>query len=139
MAEEPGELDGEENPEVGVDSSGTVCDGHGLRDEAGASRYLPMEGCGRSQEAVRELVRVGPGDEGTNRGVARTDGPCRPDDRRALGGYCGPLDSRSYDGLHGGTQQPVLGCGAKGQRVWSLEYMTTMLYFVPGKLNLPCY
>jgi len=102
---------------VGVDGSGTVCDGHGLRDEAGASRYLPMEGCGRSQEAVRELVRVGPGDEGTNRGVARTDGPCRPDDRRALGGYSGPLDSRSDDGLHGGTQQPVLGCEAQGPRV----------------------
>ncbi len=84
VAEEPGELDGEGNPEVGVDGSGTVCNGHGLRDEAGASRHLSMEGCGRSQEAVRELVRVGPGDEGTNRGVARTDGPCRSDDRNNL-------------------------------------------------------
>ena len=44
---------------MGVDGSGTVCDGHGLRDEAGASRYLPIDGCGRSQKAVRELVRVG--------------------------------------------------------------------------------
>ncbi len=102
---------------MGVDGSGTVCDGHGLRDEAGASGYLPMEGCGRSQEAVRKLVRMGPGDEGTNRGVARTDGPCRPDDRRALGGYSGPLDSRSDDGLHGGTQQPVLSCEAQSPRV----------------------
>ena len=117
MAEEPGELDGEGGPEVGVDGSGTVCDWHGLRDEAGASRYLPMEGCGRSQKAVRELVRVGPSDEGTNRGVARTDGPCRPDNRRALGGYSGPLDSRADDGLHGGTQQPVLSCDAQGPRV----------------------
>ena len=117
MAEEPGKLDGEGNPEVGVDGSGTVCNGHSLRDEAGASRYLPMEGCGRSQEAVRELVRVGPGDEGTNREVARTDGPCRSDDRRALGGNLGPLDSRADDGLHGGTQQPVLGCEAQGPRV----------------------
>ena len=114
VAEEPGELDGEGNPEVGVDGSGTVCNGHGLRDEAGASRYLPMEGCGRSQEAVRELVRVGPSDAGADRGVARADGPCRPDDRRALGGYSGPLDSRSDDGFHGGTQQPVLGCEASG-------------------------
>ena len=117
MAEEPGKLDGEGSPEVGVDGSGTVCNGHGLRDEAGASRYLPMEGCGRSQKAVRELVRVGPSDEGTNRGVARTDGPCRPDNRRELGGYSGPLDSRADDGLHGGTQQPVLGCQAQGPRV----------------------
>ena len=76
-----------------------------------------MEGCGRSQKAVRELVRVGPGDEGKNRGVARTDGPCRPVDRRALGGYSGSLDSRSDDGFHGGTQQPVLGCEAQGPRV----------------------
>ena len=68
------------------------------------SRYLPMEGCGRSQEAVRELVRLGEGDEGAGRGVARADGPSRSDDRRALGGYSGPLDSRSDDGLHGGTQ-----------------------------------
>jgi len=117
VAEEPGELDGERVPEVGVDGSGTVCDWHGLRDEAGASRYLPMEGCGRSQEAVRELVRVGPGDEGGDRGVARADGPRRSDDRRALGGYSGPLDSRADDGLHGGTQQPVLGCEAQGPRV----------------------
>ena len=102
---------------MGVDGSGTVCDWHGLRDEAGASRSLPMEGCGRSQEAVRELVRVGPGDEGTNRGVVRADVPCRPDDRKALGGYSGPLESRSDDGLHGGTQQAVLGCEAKGPRV----------------------
>jgi hypothetical protein len=48
VAEEPGELDGEGNPEVGVDGSGTVCDEHGLRGEASAARYLPMEGCGRS-------------------------------------------------------------------------------------------
>ncbi len=80
MAEEPGKLDGEGGPEVGVDGSGTVCDGHGLRDEASASRYLPMEGCGRSQEAVRELVRVGPGDEGADWRTARADGPCRSDD-----------------------------------------------------------
>jgi hypothetical protein len=75
LAEEPGELDGEGNPEVGVDGFGTVFNGHGLRDEVGASKYLPVEGCGRSQKAFREMVRVGPGDEGPNRGVARTDGP----------------------------------------------------------------
>jgi hypothetical protein len=94
-----------------------VDDGHGLRDQTGASRYLPMERCGRSQEAVRQMVRAGPGDEGADRGVARTDGQCRSDDRRVLGGCSGQLDSRSDDGLHGGTQQPVLGCEAQGPRV----------------------
>ena len=117
MAEEPGELDGEGNPEVGIDGSGTVCNGHGLRDEAGASRYLPMEGCGRSQEAVRELVRVGPSDAGADRGVARAHGASGPDDRRAHGGNLGPLDSRPDDRLHGGTQQPVLSREAQGARV----------------------
>jgi len=62
-------------------------------------------------------VCLGPGDEGTNRGVARADGTSGPDDRRALGGYSDSLDSRSDDGLHGGTQQPVLGCVAQGPRV----------------------
>ena len=40
---------------MGVDGSGTVCDSHGLRDE------------------------------GTNREVARADGPYRSDGRTALG------------------------------------------------------
>ncbi len=40
VAKEPGELVGKGGPEVGVDVPGTVCDGHGLPDEAGASRYL---------------------------------------------------------------------------------------------------
>ncbi len=117
VAEEPGELDGEGNPEVGVDGSGTVCDGHGLRGEAGPSGYLPMGGCGRSQEGVRELVRMGTGDKGADRGVARSDGRRRPDDRSALGGCSGPLDLRSDGGLHGGTQQLVLGCEAQGPRI----------------------
>ncbi len=80
VAEEPGEMDGEGGREVGVDGSGTVCDGHGLQDEAGASRYLSIEGCGKSQEAVRKPVRVGSGGEGADQGVARADGPCRADD-----------------------------------------------------------
>ncbi len=139
MAEEPGELDGEGGSEVGVDGSGTVCDRHGLPDEASASRYLPMEGCGRSKEAVRELVRVGPGDEGTNRGVARADGPCRSDDRRALGGYSGPLDSRADDGLMEGLNSLFSAVKRKARGYRSVEYMTTMLYFVAGKLTLPCH
>jgi hypothetical protein len=42
VAEQPGELDREGDLEVGIEGAGTVCDGHGLRDEAGASRHLPM-------------------------------------------------------------------------------------------------
>jgi hypothetical protein len=76
-----------------------------------------MEGCGGSPETVRQLVRVGAGDAWPNRGDARTNGPSRADDRRAFGGNPGPLDSRSDHRLHGGTQQPVLGCEAQGPRI----------------------
>ena len=44
MAQEPGELDGKGSSKVGGNGLGTVCDGHGLRDEADASRHLRMEG-----------------------------------------------------------------------------------------------
>ena len=117
MAQEPSELDGEGNPEVGVDGSGTVCNGHGLRDEAGASRHLSLEGRRGRQETVRELVRLGEGDEGAGRGVARAHGASCPDDRRAHGENLGPLNSRPDDRLHGGTQQPVLSREAQGPRV----------------------
>ena len=140
VAEEPGELDGEGNPEVGVDGSGTVCNGHGLRDEAGASRYLPMEGCGRSQEAVRKLVRVGPSDAGADPGVARADGP------RAARMIEGHLEGILAHWTRGLTTALMEGLNslfsavkrkARGYR--SVEYMTTVLYFVAGKLTLPCY
>ncbi len=49
MAEEPGELDGKGRPEVGFDGPRTVRDGHGVRDEAGASRHLIIEGRRGSQ------------------------------------------------------------------------------------------
>ena len=75
MAQEPNKLDGEGDPQVGVDGSGTVCDGHGLRDEAGASRHLPIEGCGRSLKAVPEMVGLGARDAGRNRKTARADDP----------------------------------------------------------------
>ena len=44
VAQEPGELDGKGSSKVGGNGLGTVCDGHGLRDEADASRHLRMEG-----------------------------------------------------------------------------------------------
>ena len=47
------------NLEVGIDVPGTVCDMHGLRDEAGASKHLRLDGSEVSQDAVRQLVRVG--------------------------------------------------------------------------------
>ncbi len=117
VAQEPGELDGEGNPEVGVDGPGTVCDGHSLRDEAGASRHLRAEGCRGGQEAVPKRVRLGACNAGTDRGFARADGAHSPDDRRALGGDLGPLDSRPDDRFHGGSQQPVLGREAAGTRI----------------------
>ena len=39
VAQEPGELDGEGSPKMGVDGSGTMREGYGLRDEAGASGH----------------------------------------------------------------------------------------------------
>jgi hypothetical protein len=40
-----------------------------------------------------------------------------PDDRRALVGSIEPMDSRADDRIHGGTQQPVLGCEAQSSPV----------------------
>ena len=117
VAQEPGELDGKGSPEVGVDGPGTMCDGHGLPDEAGASRPLPAEGCRGGQEAVPKLVCLGAHDAGTNRRTARADGPSCPNGRGSLGGDPGPLDSRSDHRLHGGSQQPVLSREAQGARV----------------------
>ncbi len=117
VAQEPGQLDGEGNPEVGVDGLGTVCDGPGLRDEAGASRHLRAEGCRGGQETVSKLVRLGAGDAWANRRTARADGPSCPDGRRAFGGNLGPLDSRSDDRLHGGSQQLGLNREAQSPRV----------------------
>jgi hypothetical protein len=116
-AEEPRELDGEREPQVGVDVLGTVRDGYGLRDEAAASRHLSIEGRRGPQENVRELVGLGKGDEGAGWGVARAYGVSGPDDRRADGGNLGPLESRPDDRLHGGTQKSVLRREAQGARV----------------------
>jgi hypothetical protein len=102
------EIDGKGNPQVGVDGLGTMCDGHGSRDEVGAARHPRAEGCRGGQEAVPKLVRLGAGDEWTNRRTAGPDGPSRSDARRAFGENLGPLDSMADDRLHGGAQQLVL-------------------------------
>ena len=124
---------------MGVDGSGTVCDGHGLRDEAGASRHLPMEGCGRSQEAVRELVRVGQAMR------ERTGELLEPMARAArmieghmegiLAHWTQGLTTAFMEGLN--SLFSAVKRKARGYR--SVEYMTTVLYFVAGKLTLPCY
>jgi hypothetical protein len=63
MDQEPSELDGEGDPQVGVHVPGTLRDGAGLRDEAGASRHPLMEGRQGRQENVGKLVRLDEGDE----------------------------------------------------------------------------
>ncbi len=67
VAQKPSELDGEGDPQMGVDVPVTVRYGYGLQDEVVASRHLSPEGRRGPQENVRELVRLGEGDEGTGR------------------------------------------------------------------------
>jgi hypothetical protein len=50
---------------------------------------------------------VGAGDAETDGGIARADGSSDPDDRMVVRGNLGPLDSRDYDGLHGGGLNSV--------------------------------
>jgi hypothetical protein len=88
---------------VEFDGSGTARNGHGLRDEVGASGHSRAKGCPGGQEAVPKLVRLGAGDAGPNRRTARAYG------QRCLGGRgsllesC-PLDSRSDNLFHGGLK-----------------------------------
>ncbi len=124
---------------MGVDVPGTVRDGYSLRDEAGASKNISVEGRRGRQENVRELVRLGKGDEGAGREFARPHGASVPDDLRAHGGNLDPLESRLYDRLHGGTQQHVSVVKRKAHGYRTVDYMTSMLYFVAVKLTLPCY
>ena len=142
MAQQPVQLDREGSQKVGVDGHGTVGDVHSLRDEAGASRHLPMEGCGRSQEAVRELVRVGAGDAGdagTDRGVAQADGSSGPDDRRELGGNLGQLDSRLITAFMEGLNRLFSAVKRKVRGYRTVGYTTGKLCFVVWKLTLLCY
>jgi hypothetical protein len=88
--------------------------GRGLRAEPGAARYRRIGGGRDCQETFRQLVRVGAGDAETEGGIARANGSSDPDDRMVVGGNLGPLDSRVYDGLHGGAQQRVLGHESQG-------------------------
>ncbi len=62
-------------------------------------------------------MRVGLGDVGANRGVGQTDGSCRPDGRRTLGGSTVLPVTRSNDGLQLGAQQPGLGRQVVGREI----------------------
>ncbi len=64
-----------EKPEVEFDAPRTVRNGHGLQDEAGASRHLQVKGCLRDQEDVPKLLRLGARDALANRRTARAYGP----------------------------------------------------------------
>lgn len=90
---------------------------NGIRDEAGASMNLRMERHCGSQETVRDLLGVAPGDAKVNQGVAGKDNKCPPHDRREILRNPGPIGSSAADRLHGGNQQRVLGCKAQGPRV----------------------
>jgi hypothetical protein len=91
--------------------------GHGLRDEAAASRHLRMEGRRGREETVRQRVRMGASNAGTDREVARADGQSGPDDRRELGGNLGPFDSALTTACMEGAKQSVLVRKARGPRM----------------------
>jgi hypothetical protein len=44
VVQKPSGLGGEGDPQVGISGLGTMCDRYGLRDEAGTSMHLRMEG-----------------------------------------------------------------------------------------------
>jgi hypothetical protein len=78
MGLEPSELNRKGSPEVGVDDPRTVCEEHGLRVQAGASKHQRTEGCRRDNEAFPNLLCFGARDAVTNRRAASPDGPVCP-------------------------------------------------------------
>ena len=66
MAQEPIELNASGGRQLELGDPDVTCERHGLRDEAGATRYLSVEcGLGR-QEYVPKLMLVGEDSTGTN-------------------------------------------------------------------------
>ena len=139
VAQEPGELDGKGSPEVRVDGPGTMCDGHGLPDEAGASRHLRAEGCGGGQEAVPKLVCLGACNAGLTgdllEPMARTARMVEGHLEGILAHWTRGLSTAFMEGLN--SLFSAVKRKARGYRM--VEYMTAMLYFVAGILTLPCY
>ena len=138
MAQEPGKLDCEGNPEVGVDGSRTVRDGLGLRDQAVASRHPRLGECQRGQEAVPKLVCLGVWNPAIDRGFARADGAHSSDDQRALGGNLGNwtrgLAITFMEGLNS-----LFSVKRRSPGYRTVKYLKAMLYFVAGKRTLLCY
>jgi len=138
VAEEPGQLHGKGGTEMGVDALGTVRDGPICRDEIGASGYLPKEGCRGSPETVQELLRLRAGDAASNRVNALTYGPYRPYSRKAFRENSGAMDSKANLSFQGLTRENVVDFEAKSPWYRSVEYLSTIPYFVAEKIILPC-
>ena len=137
VAREPGGMDGKGSPEMGVDGHATMCDGHGLPAEAGVSIHLRAGGCRGRRKAVPKLLRLGLRYAGLNRKTLRADGPSCQDGGRSLGGNPRSLDSRSDDRLHRGLNRLLAVVPRKARGYLTVEYMTSMLYIIAGKLTLP--
>ena len=85
-------------------------------------------------------MRVGAGDSETDWGVAQAEGARGPDDRMELGGDPGPQDSRPFTAAMEGFNRLFSAVKRKVPGYRTVEpYMTAMLYFVAGKLTLPCH
>ena len=85
VAHEPVELNASGGPQLELCGPDVTCERHGLRDEAGATRYLSVEsGLGR-QEYVPKLMLVGEDSSGTNWSTAFANGSRWPDNRGARG------------------------------------------------------
>ena len=114
-------------------------DWHGLRIAVGALRHLRMEGRRRGQQAFGERVCVGLGDAGADRGVARADGTAA----RMIEGHLGGILAHWTQGLTTafmeGLNSLFSAVKRKALGYRSVEHTTTTLYFVAGKLILPCY
>jgi hypothetical protein len=76
-----------------------------------------MEGHQGGQEAVLKLMCLGTCDAGIDRGFDRGDGAQNPDDRRALGGDFGQLNSRPDGRIHGRNRQPFFSGDAAGTQI----------------------
>ena len=91
------------------------------------------------QESVRELVRLGEGDEGANRvllePMARAARMIEGHMEGTLAHWTQGLTTAYMEGLN--SLFSAVKRKARGYR--TVEYMTSMLYFVAGKLTLPCY
>jgi hypothetical protein len=105
-----------------------------IRFKASTSGRMPGGAGSCSETAALGCRRCGDKPENSS-----SHGPSGPDGRGALGGNLGPFDSRSDDRLHGGLNSLFSAAKRKVRGYRAVEYMTAVLYFVAGKLTLPCY